>query len=202
MTIICFKNGSLAREKIREQFKISTGRSSANSSRRHPSAIMTEFYCRGSRPKLSRAATSRASTASIDEKNAAANCRAVSRPQECFRCALHSQWMQVAPEKILVTGGAANDRALLQVAGRRDELPRASASRFPRVRRWGRHCRPRTAGSPPRTKIPGGKNSSPASPRRCRAAKILPDKRQRRFTDKLLEKLRRLAKATRWMPII
>ena len=28
---------------------------------------------------------------------------------------LHSQWMQVAPEKILVTGGAANDRALLQV---------------------------------------------------------------------------------------
>ena len=28
---------------------------------------------------------------------------------------LHSQWMQVAPEEILVTGGASNDRALLQV---------------------------------------------------------------------------------------
>jgi xylulokinase len=28
---------------------------------------------------------------------------------------LHSHWMQVAPEKVFVTGGAANDRALLQV---------------------------------------------------------------------------------------
>ena len=28
---------------------------------------------------------------------------------------LHSQWMQVAPEKIFVTGGASNDQALLRV---------------------------------------------------------------------------------------
>ena len=28
---------------------------------------------------------------------------------------LHSQWMQVAPEKIFATGGASNDRALLQI---------------------------------------------------------------------------------------
>jgi len=28
---------------------------------------------------------------------------------------LHSQWMGVAPEKILATGGASNDLALLQV---------------------------------------------------------------------------------------
>ncbi len=28
---------------------------------------------------------------------------------------LHSQWMRVAPEKIYATGGASNDRALLQV---------------------------------------------------------------------------------------
>jgi xylulokinase len=28
---------------------------------------------------------------------------------------LHSQWMNVLPEKIYATGGAANDRALLQV---------------------------------------------------------------------------------------
>ena len=28
---------------------------------------------------------------------------------------LHSQWMQVAPAKILVTGGASNDRALVRV---------------------------------------------------------------------------------------
>ena len=28
---------------------------------------------------------------------------------------LHSQWMQVAPEKILVTGGAANNPTLLQI---------------------------------------------------------------------------------------
>jgi xylulokinase len=50
----------------------------------------------------------------LDEKNAAANCRAVFEAQ-MLSMRLHSQWMQVAPEKIFVTGGASNDRALLQV---------------------------------------------------------------------------------------
>jgi xylulokinase len=50
----------------------------------------------------------------LDAKDAAANCRAIFEAQ-MLSMRLHSQWMQVAPEKILVTGGAANDRALLQV---------------------------------------------------------------------------------------
>ena len=50
----------------------------------------------------------------LDEKDAAANCRAIFEAQ-MLSMRLHSQWMQVAPEKIFVTGGASNDRALLQV---------------------------------------------------------------------------------------
>jgi xylulokinase len=50
----------------------------------------------------------------LDERDAAANCRAIFEGQ-MLAMRLHSQWMQVAPERIFVTGGAANDRALLQV---------------------------------------------------------------------------------------
>jgi xylulokinase len=50
----------------------------------------------------------------LDAKDVAANCRAIFEAQ-MLSMRLHSQWMQVLPEKILVTGGAANDRALLQV---------------------------------------------------------------------------------------
>jgi xylulokinase len=50
----------------------------------------------------------------LDEKDAAANCRAIFEAQ-MLSMRLHSQWMQVAPEKIFATGGASNDRALLQV---------------------------------------------------------------------------------------
>ena len=50
----------------------------------------------------------------LDEKDAAANCRAVFEAQ-MMSLRLHSQWMQVAPEKILVTGGASANPQLLQV---------------------------------------------------------------------------------------
>ena len=50
----------------------------------------------------------------LGEKDAAANCRAVFEAQ-AMAMRLHSQWMNVAPEKILATGGASNDRALLQI---------------------------------------------------------------------------------------
>ncbi|HTL72835.1 MAG TPA: FGGY-family carbohydrate kinase, partial [bacterium] len=50
----------------------------------------------------------------LDPKDAAANCRAIFEAQ-MLSMRLHSQWMLVAPEKILVTGGAANNQSLLQV---------------------------------------------------------------------------------------
>ena len=50
----------------------------------------------------------------LDEKDAAANCRAVVEAQ-MLSMRLHSQWMKVAPDCIYATGGASNDPALLQV---------------------------------------------------------------------------------------
>jgi xylulokinase len=50
----------------------------------------------------------------LDEKNAAANCRAVFEAQ-MLSMRLHSQWMQVAPHCIYATGGASNNRELLQI---------------------------------------------------------------------------------------
>ena len=50
----------------------------------------------------------------LDEKNIAANCRAIFEAQ-ALSMRLHSQWMDVTPEQIFATGGASNDRALLQV---------------------------------------------------------------------------------------
>ena len=50
----------------------------------------------------------------LDEKNLAANCRAVFEAQ-AVAMKLHSQWMGVTPEKIFATGGAANNPQLLQI---------------------------------------------------------------------------------------
>jgi sugar (pentulose or hexulose) kinase len=50
----------------------------------------------------------------LDEKDVAGNCRAIFEAQ-MLSMRLHSQWMNVSPEKILATGGASNDAALLQI---------------------------------------------------------------------------------------
>ena len=50
----------------------------------------------------------------LDAKNTAANCRAIFEAQ-MLSMRLHSQWMNVVPDKIFATGGASNDAALLQV---------------------------------------------------------------------------------------
>jgi len=115
MTLICFKNGSLAREKIREQYKISDwkkfGELVASTPVGNNDGIILPWFETEIVPRSNKAGVRRFN---LDEKNAAANCRAVFEAQ-MLSMRLHSQWMQVAPEKILVTGGASNDGALLRV---------------------------------------------------------------------------------------
>ena len=50
----------------------------------------------------------------LDEKDAAANCRAIVEAQ-MMSMRLHSQWMKVAPDRIFATGGASQDTPVLQV---------------------------------------------------------------------------------------
>ena len=115
MTLICFKNGSLAREKIREHYKISDwkkfGELVASTPVGNNDGIILPWFETEIVPRSNKAGVRRFN---LDEKNAAANCRAVFEAQ-MLSMRLHSQWMQVAPEKILVTGGASNDGALLRV---------------------------------------------------------------------------------------
>ncbi|HUC86288.1 MAG TPA: FGGY-family carbohydrate kinase, partial [Candidatus Acidoferrales bacterium] len=115
MTLICFKNGSLAREKIRELYKISDWKAfGALVAQRPPGnhgGIMLPWFEPEIVPRVHRPGVRRFK---LEEKDAAANCRAIFEGQ-MLSMRLHSQWMLVAPARILVTGGASNDRALLQV---------------------------------------------------------------------------------------
>ena len=115
MTLICFKNGSLAREKVRELYKISDwekfGGFVAQTPPGNDGGILLPWFEAEIVPRVNKPGIHRFD---LDEKNAAANCRAVFEAQ-MLSMRLHSQWMNVAPEKIYATGGASNDRTLLQV---------------------------------------------------------------------------------------
>jgi xylulokinase len=115
MTLICFKNGSLAREKIRELYKIPDwkkfGELVAQTPPGNHGGILLPWFEAEIVPRVNQPGVHRFD---LDEKNAAANCRAIFEAQ-MLSMRLHSQWMQVATEQIFVTGGASNNRALLQV---------------------------------------------------------------------------------------
>ncbi len=115
MTLICFKNGSLAREKVRELFGIADwnkfGELLKQTKPGNDGGILVPWFEAEIVPRVNQPGIHRFD---LDAKNAAANCRAIFEAQ-LLSMRLHSQWMQVAPERIFVTGGAANNRALLQV---------------------------------------------------------------------------------------
>jgi xylulokinase len=115
MTLICFKNGSLAREKIREHYKISDWKKFGGLVAQTPpgngGGILLPWFEAEIVPRVNKPGIHRFD---LDEKNAAANCRAVFEAQ-MLSMRLHSQWMNISPEKIYATGGASNDMALLQV---------------------------------------------------------------------------------------
>jgi xylulokinase len=115
MTLICFKNGSLAREKIREQYRISDwkkfGSLVASTPVGNNGAILLPWFEAEIVPRVNRPGIHRFD---LDPKNVAANCRAIFEAQ-ALAMRLHSQWMKVSPKQIFATGGASNDRTLLQV---------------------------------------------------------------------------------------
>jgi xylulokinase len=115
MTLICFKNGSLAREKVRELYQIGDwkkfGEWVAKTPPGNNGGILLPWFEAEIVPRVNQPGIHRFN---LDEKDVAANCRAIFEAQ-MLSMRLHSQWMQVSPERIFVTGGASNDRALLQV---------------------------------------------------------------------------------------
>jgi xylulokinase len=115
MTLICFKNGSLAREKIREHYKIADWKKFGALVKSVPpgnhDGILLPWFEPEIVPRANRSGLRRFN---LDEKNVAANCRAIFEAQ-MLSMRLHSQWMQVMPAQIFATGGAANNPELLQV---------------------------------------------------------------------------------------
>jgi xylulokinase len=115
MTLICFKNGSLAREAVRELYGIPDWKQFAQLLAKtkpgNDEAILLPWFEAEIVPRVNRPGIRRFD---LDEKNVAANCRAIFEAQ-MLSMRRHSQWMRVAPKQIFVTGGASNDRALLQV---------------------------------------------------------------------------------------
>jgi xylulokinase len=115
MTLICFKNGSLAREKIRELYGIKNwnefGKLVASTKPGNNGGILLPWFEAEIVPRVNKPGIHRFD---LDTQDVGANCRAIFEAQ-MLSMRLHSQWMKVSPEKIYATGGASNDLALLQV---------------------------------------------------------------------------------------
>jgi len=114
MTLICYKNGSLARERIRDEHRLDwdgCNRAVTSTSPGNGGGILLpwfepEIVPRVTKPRVERLA--------LDIKDAAANCRAVVEAQ-MMSMKLHSEWMKSPPKRIRVTGGASDNVAILQI---------------------------------------------------------------------------------------
>jgi xylulokinase len=114
MTLICFKNGSLAREAVRDAYGLDWAgfnRALADTPPGNNGAILLPWFESEIVPRVNKPGIHRFD---LDGNNAAANCRAVVEAQ-MMSMRIHSRWMQVAPAQIYATGGASVNTAILQV---------------------------------------------------------------------------------------
>lgn len=114
MGLTCFKNGSLARERIRDAFGLSWSSFSDALRRTRPGnrgAILLPWFEPEITPTVLTPGVHRYGLSADD---ADGNVRAVIEGQQ-MAMALHSRWMQVTVESIHATGGAAANRDILQV---------------------------------------------------------------------------------------
>jgi xylulokinase len=187
MTLICFKNGSLAREKIRELYKIPDwkkfGELVAQTPPGNNGGILLPRFEAEIVPRVNKPGIHRFD---LDEKDAAANCRAIFEAQ-MLSMRLHSEWMQVSPEKIYATGGASNDVALLRIMAdvmncrvERIEISKSAALGAALIAAHG--WLTASGKNPKWEKLTAGfTNPIPDS-------EIRPDKKAAKIYDKLLEK--------------
>tara|TARA_B100000809_G_scaffold201589_1_gene202219 strand:+ start:1341 stop:2963 length:1623 start_codon:yes stop_codon:yes gene_type:complete len=114
MSLICFKNGSLAREKICNGAGLDWAGFSAALRDTPPGnggAIMLPWFEPEITPNVQEPGVRRYG---LDETDGPANVRAVVEAQ-MMAMAIHSRWMGVKPESIYATGGAACNKEILQI---------------------------------------------------------------------------------------
>ena len=114
MGLTCFKNGSLAREHIRDRFRLSWPTFS-ESLRRTPPGNGGRIMLPWLEPEITPTVlTPGIRRYGLDPGDADGNVRAVIEGQQ-MAMALHSRWMNVTVDTIHATGGAAANRDILQV---------------------------------------------------------------------------------------
>jgi xylulokinase len=126
MSLICFKNGSLAREKIRDRFGldwVTFGQEMEKVEKGNRNRVMLPYFEPEIVPKVLKPGVRRFG---LDEDDVSGNCRAVVEAQ-MTSMNVHSEWMGIKPEKIYATGGASKDKAVLQVIADVNQCPVYSA---------------------------------------------------------------------------
>jgi xylulokinase len=122
MSLICFKNGSLARERVRDLYGLDWdgfSRALAATPPGNDGKLMLPYF----EPEIvPRVLTPGVRRFDLREDDAAGNCRAVVEAQ-MLSMRLHSAWMGVRPARITTTGGASRNAALLQVMADVHECP-------------------------------------------------------------------------------
>ncbi|HET9834441.1 MAG TPA: FGGY-family carbohydrate kinase [Vicinamibacterales bacterium] len=114
MGITVFRNGSLARERVRDDFKLSWDGFSRALDQTPPGnngRMLLPWFEPEITPPVARPGVRRFD---LDPSDAAANVRAIVEAQ-MMAMALHSRWMGVDVKTIHATGGASANRAILQV---------------------------------------------------------------------------------------
>ncbi len=114
MTLICFLNGSLARERVRDAHGLDwDGFSSALRSTPpgNDGKMMLPWFEPEIVPRVTVPGVRRRN---LKEADGPGNCRAVVEAQ-MISMRIHSEWMGVQPTRVFATGGASANRELLQV---------------------------------------------------------------------------------------
>lgn len=114
MTLICFKNGSLARERIRDEYGLDWDKFNNLLRKTKPGnkgGMMLPWFEAEIVPRVNKPGVHRLK---LDPKDAGANCRAIVEAQ-IMSMRLHSAWMKVKPKCIVATGGGSVNVPTLQI---------------------------------------------------------------------------------------
>ncbi len=118
MSLICFRNGSLAREAVRNRHGLDW-QGFEDALRTTPPGndgmMMMPWFEPEIVPRVASPRVIRLSGLADVPEQAARNCRAVVEGQ-FLSMRLNSEWMATRPSRILATGGGASNRELLQIA--------------------------------------------------------------------------------------
>ena len=114
LSLLCFQNGGLARARVRDRYSLDWEgfrRAMASVPPGNHGRLMLPWFDVEIVPAVTRAGVHRLD---LDEGDAAGNCRALVEAQ-MLAMKRHADWMQTPADLIYATGGASEDRSVLQV---------------------------------------------------------------------------------------